>query len=182
MVKAAWWMDLARTPLGIDGFKQPFVVHFAGCGMYTAPPGTPNMGFGDLAFRPVQPSWSFVWCFTGEAKQQLRLERERAGVVVDYAAFESLCFRQWTGYDPPPAIEYLKSSGNALIPDQWHVEATTVTPRLDVFTVTVIRPYRKGEALGDAVSVSREGERVIVQAAGKRVVLRAGAVFVRVTR
>jgi hypothetical protein len=393
MVKTTWWMDLARTALGIDGFRKPFFTHFAEYGMYTAPPGSPNMGFGDLAFRPVQPSWSFVWYFTRaaknqywawwaqqwnirnesdepvlgflwgamgkvepkeptalpssrvfhgigvailnstlldaadnvqvrlksspmgrrshghdphnsftlnaygeallmnnvyrdlhgsefhrgwvyntraqnallvdgegqppaapqgfgrivhekfapefdyvageaaaayqgrlkkflrhvvlvkpdlvivadeieavrpstfqwmlhgavefsakEAKQQLRLERERAGVVVEYAAFEPLRFRQWTGYDPPPDTEYLKSVGNAQIPEQWHVEAATVTPRQEVFTVAVIRPYRKDAAPQRAVSVLREGAKVIVLAAGKQVELRGGADFVQVTR
>jgi hypothetical protein len=51
-----------------------------------------------------------------------------------------------------------------------------------VFTVAVIRPYRKDAAPQRAVSVLREGAKVIVLAAGKRVELRGGADFVQVTR
>lgn len=68
MVKTTWWMHLARTSLGIDPFKKPFFTHFADYGLYTAPPGSPEMGFGDLAHRPPSPGWAFVHYFVRDLK------------------------------------------------------------------------------------------------------------------
>ena len=63
MVKVTWWMDLAQKALGIDGFKKPFFAHIGDYALYTAPPGSPEMGFGDLSFRPPSSGWSFVRFF-----------------------------------------------------------------------------------------------------------------------
>jgi uncharacterized protein DUF4962/heparinase II/III-like protein len=63
MSKAAWWVDFAQTSLGIDSFKKPFFAHFADYAMYSAPPGSREMGFGDLAHRPPGPGWSFLHFF-----------------------------------------------------------------------------------------------------------------------
>ena len=63
MVKVTWWMDLAQKSLGIDGFKKPFFAHVGDYALYTAPPGSPEMGFGDLSFRPPSSGWSFVRFF-----------------------------------------------------------------------------------------------------------------------
>ncbi|MBI4891775.1 MAG: DUF4962 domain-containing protein [Acidobacteria bacterium] len=60
MVKTTWWMNLARTSLGLDPFKKPFFAHFADYALYSAPPGSPEMGFGDLSSRPPSPGWAFV--------------------------------------------------------------------------------------------------------------------------
>jgi len=60
MSKAAWWVDIAETALGIDSFKKPFFANFGDYALYAAPPGTPDMGFGDLANRPVSGGWSFM--------------------------------------------------------------------------------------------------------------------------
>lgn len=60
MSKAAWWMDFSKSALGIDGFKKPFFAHFADYPLYTAPPGTPDMGFGDLSSGRPGRSWSFM--------------------------------------------------------------------------------------------------------------------------
>ncbi len=60
MSKAAWWMDLAHNALGIDGFKKPFFAHFGDYALYAAPPGTPDLGFGDLSHRPPSAGWSFM--------------------------------------------------------------------------------------------------------------------------
>lgn len=63
MVKTTWWMHLARTSLGLDPFKKPFFAHFADYALYTAPPGSPEMGFGDLSHRPPSATWSFLHYF-----------------------------------------------------------------------------------------------------------------------
>jgi hypothetical protein len=48
------WMELLPQALGIDGFKKPYFAHACDYLLYTAPPGSPNMGFGDYSFH--QPS------------------------------------------------------------------------------------------------------------------------------
>lgn len=63
MSKASWWMEAARTALGIDGFRKPFFKHFGDYALYSAPPGSPDMGFGDLAYRPPSAGWSFMHYF-----------------------------------------------------------------------------------------------------------------------
>jgi hypothetical protein len=60
MSKAVWWMEIARTALGIDGFKKPFFANFGDYAMYSAPPGSPDLGIGDLAFRAPGSGWSFM--------------------------------------------------------------------------------------------------------------------------
>lgn len=52
MSKAVWWLQAAQSALQIDGLKKPFFAHVGDYPMYIAPPGSPNMGFGDLSFRP----------------------------------------------------------------------------------------------------------------------------------
>lgn len=63
MSKAVWWMEIARTALGIDGFKKPFFANFGDYAMYSAPPGSPDLGIGDLAFRAPGAGWSFMHYF-----------------------------------------------------------------------------------------------------------------------
>jgi hypothetical protein len=97
--------------------------------------------------------------------QQLRLERPRAGVLIDYINSEPLSIRQWDGYDPPPG------SGNAAnvarqFPNQWHVEAATKTPAASAFVVAVLRPYRQGQAPGGNVR-HESGALVIPTARGE---------------
>jgi hypothetical protein len=60
MSKAAWWLDIAQSALGIDGFRKPFFAHFLDYAMYSAPPGTPNLGLGDLSHGPPSRGWSFL--------------------------------------------------------------------------------------------------------------------------
>ncbi|MEN6497872.1 MAG: DUF4962 domain-containing protein [Thermoguttaceae bacterium] len=54
--KAVWWLQVAKSALGIDGLKKPFFAHVGDYPMYIAPPGSPNSGFGDLAFNPPSKS------------------------------------------------------------------------------------------------------------------------------
>lgn len=57
MSKAVTWLQFANSALGIDGFKKPFFAQVGDYPLYVAPPGSPNMGFGDLSFRPPPQSW-----------------------------------------------------------------------------------------------------------------------------
>ena len=50
--KMPWWLETMRTSLQIDGFQKPFFAHFGDYPLYVTPPGSPNSGFGDLAYRP----------------------------------------------------------------------------------------------------------------------------------
>ena len=63
MSKIAWWMEVARVALGIDGFKKPFFAHFGDYALYSAPPGSPDLGFGDLSHSPPGRGWSFMHYF-----------------------------------------------------------------------------------------------------------------------
>jgi hypothetical protein len=51
--KIVWWLDVAETALGIDGRRKPFFSQVGDFPLYVAPPGTPNIGFGDLSYRPM---------------------------------------------------------------------------------------------------------------------------------
>lgn len=111
-----------------------------------------------VAFKPS----TFQWMLHGlsefvvdEQSQTLILERERAGLIVNYIAPEPLRFRQWSGYEPMPDIAYM---GGRTFPTQWHVEASTVTPREQAFVLTVLRPYRKGERIEKPITVVRKDE------------------------
>lgn len=393
MSKAAWWMDLAKNPLGIDPFRKPFFRHFGDYALYSAPPGSPDLGLGDLAFRPPSSGWSFLhfyarrmrsgrlawwldqwripqaseepvlgflwgadapvspqppselppskvfqgtgvailnttllrsadnvqvrfksspmgrvshghephnsftlngygvpllvnnvyrdlygtpfhkdwvwstraqnavlvngegqkvrsadvggrivrwqfapgfdyvegdatpayegrltrvlrhvlfvkpglivlvdeleapapatfqWMLHGQvefsadqAAQRLVLQRPEAGVVVDYVAEQPLQFRQWTGYTPEPDHRYLKSINSPGIPPQWHVEAASRQPAARATTLTVLRPYRGGQAPAADLAVLREPGRLRISAGELSLLFpAAGRVFAEAT-
>jgi hypothetical protein len=111
---------------------------------------------------------TFQFMLHGQGKfevngQQLRLDRPKAGVLVDYISPEPLSIRQWDGYDPPPG------SGNAAnvareFPNQWHIEAATRTPTAKAFVVAVLRPYRKGQPVTNPIR--REPSGLMIPTAG----------------
>ncbi|MDD8014931.1 MAG: DUF4962 domain-containing protein [Acidobacteriota bacterium] len=99
---------------------------------------------------------TFQWMLHGQAPfevlgpaQRLVLEREKAGVVVDYISERPLHMRQWTGYKPDPDYAYLASIKSPGFPPQWHVEASSVETTASTFTLTVLRPYKTGAAPGE---------------------------------
>ncbi len=51
--KTVWWLQVAKSALGIDGLKKPFFAQVGDYPLYVAPPNSPNAGFGDLSSRPV---------------------------------------------------------------------------------------------------------------------------------
>ncbi|MBI5766984.1 MAG: DUF4962 domain-containing protein [Verrucomicrobia bacterium] len=53
--KTVWWLQIAKSALGIDGLKKPFFAQVGDYPLYLAPPHSPNAGFGDLSFRPFTP-------------------------------------------------------------------------------------------------------------------------------
>ncbi len=52
MGKVVWWLQAAQSALQIDGLKKPFFAQVGDFPLYVAPPGSPNMGFGDLSHQP----------------------------------------------------------------------------------------------------------------------------------
>ncbi|MCP5515868.1 MAG: DUF4962 domain-containing protein [Verrucomicrobiales bacterium] len=66
--KAVWWLQFADNALGIDGLKKPYFAHVADFPLYIAPPNSPNMGFGDLSYRPPSASWGGFMEFLVRAK------------------------------------------------------------------------------------------------------------------
>lgn len=60
LTKTVWWTEVADKALGIDSFRKPFFAHVGDYPLYVAPPGSPDMGFGDLSYRPPSSSWGFV--------------------------------------------------------------------------------------------------------------------------
>ncbi len=67
MSKVICWTDAAEKALGIQSFTKPFFSHAGDYALYTAPPGSPDMGFGDLSYRPPSRSWSFIREFARRA-------------------------------------------------------------------------------------------------------------------
>jgi hypothetical protein len=57
IAKDVWWLQVARSALGIDGFKKPFFAQVGDYPLYIAPPGSPNCGIGDLSNRTPSPGW-----------------------------------------------------------------------------------------------------------------------------
>ena len=55
MSKIVWWLQVSRSALQIDGFKKPFFAQVGDFPLYVAPPGSPNMGFGDLSYLTPAP-------------------------------------------------------------------------------------------------------------------------------
>jgi hypothetical protein len=104
-----------------------------------------------------------------EPSQMLTLQRERAGLFVHYIAPEPLRFEQWSGYEPSPDIDFM---GGRTFPTQWHVEASTTTPREQVFVLTVLRPYRIGESLEKSITVEQNETAILIRVpcAGKRII------------
>jgi len=127
--------------------------------------------FVDEAESPAPTT--FQWMLHGqkpfdveESAQRLRLERDKAGVEVVYAASRPLKLRQWTGYDPPPDYRYLNSIKSPGIPEQWHVEAASTEPEAAIFTLTIARVYRPGQVPAEPVRVERRGNLISVRAGG----------------
>jgi hypothetical protein len=51
--KVVWWLQVAKSALGLDGMKKPFFAQVGDYPLYLAPPHSPNAGFGDLSTRQI---------------------------------------------------------------------------------------------------------------------------------
>ena len=73
------WLQVAGSALRLDGMRKPFFARVGDYPLYVAPPHSPNMGFGDLSFRPPGGSWG------GFIEYFIRAEGERpAGTHAPY--------------------------------------------------------------------------------------------------
>ena len=97
-----------------------------------------------------------------ESSRQLRLDRDGVGVVVDYVAAQPLRLRQWTGYDPAPDLEYLRSVNSRPPPPQWHVEAATPENSAEAFTVTVLRVFKGGQSAKPPLRSERTPSKLLI--------------------
>ena len=80
MSKTVTWLQFANTALQIDGFKKPFFAQVGDYPLYVAPPGSPNMGFGDLSFRPPPQSWGgFIDYFLRAGSGKSKSDNSHAG-------------------------------------------------------------------------------------------------------
>ncbi|MCX7643484.1 MAG: hypothetical protein N2116_06725, partial [Armatimonadetes bacterium] len=53
--------------------------------------------------------------------------------------------------------------GGRTFPTQWHLEASTTTERERIFTLTVLRPYRKGEKLEITLAVEQNETAILLK-------------------
>lgn len=119
--------------------------------------------------RAPQPS-TYQWMLhalqpfeVDESAQRLLLDRGKAGVEVTYVAPQPLRFRQWTGYEPEPDWEYLRSVHRPPIPPQWHVEAGSQAPAREMTTLAVLRVFGAGGRPLSPVTAQRHGESVTLE-------------------
>lgn len=79
MGKVVTWLQVANSALQIDGFKKPFFAQVGDYPLYIAPPGSPNMGFGDLSYRPPSQGWGgFIECFLRAGNPSARNSRRES--------------------------------------------------------------------------------------------------------
>lgn len=99
MSKVVTWLQVANSALQIDGFKKSFFAQVGDYPLYVAPPGSPNMGFGDLSYRPPPQNWGGFMGYFLRAGQGVRSSAFRqsgteppAGRTPNGAG----CWRWWT--------------------------------------------------------------------------------------
>jgi len=124
MSKAVTWLQVADSALQIDGFKKPFFSQVVDYPLYVAPPGSPNMGFGDLSYRPPPQSWG------GFIEYFLRAGRSHDGPENDHAGYWRWWTQQWrmSGQDGLMGFLY-----NASLPPLPPAKAPTDLPPSKVF-------------------------------------------------
>ncbi len=70
MSKIVWWTEVAEKALGIDAFRKPFFSRAGDYALYTAPPNSPNMGFGDLSYGRPSAGWRFAAYFAHKMRNR----------------------------------------------------------------------------------------------------------------
>ncbi|MCW5553693.1 MAG: DUF4962 domain-containing protein [Verrucomicrobiae bacterium] len=124
MNKAVTWLQFANTALGIDGFKKPFFSQVGDYPLYVAPPGSPNMGFSDLSFRPPPQSWG------GFIEYFLRAGSGNAGADKSHAGYWRWWTQQWQMRGEGGLMGFLY---NASLPPLPPAKAPTDLPPSKIF-------------------------------------------------
>jgi hypothetical protein len=114
-----------------------------------------------------------------EAGMQAVVDREKAGVVIQYASQHPLRLRQWTGYDPAPDKQYLDSVRNAGIPEQWHLEAATQQAAQSMTVATILRVFEGKQRPEGQASTRREGDAIVYAIGDASVAVRERGATVR---
>lgn len=103
---------------------------------------TPFVVIYDELVAPAPANFQFMlhglaaFAVDGE-RARLRVEQPKAGLEAAYLSPVPLAFAQTDGFVPKPTREF---------PDHWHVEAGTKERRRELGMVTVLVPYRAGQA------------------------------------
>ncbi len=124
MNKAVTWLQFANSALGIDGFKKPFFAQVGDYPLYVAPPGSPNMGFSDLSFRPPPQSWG------GFIEYFLRAGSGNAGEDRSHAGYWRWWTQQWQMRGEGGLMGFLY---NASLPPLPPAKAPTDLPPSKIF-------------------------------------------------
>jgi hypothetical protein len=124
MSKAVTWLQVAQSALQIDGFKKPFFSQVGDYPLYIAPPGSPNMGFGDLSFRPPPQSWG------GFLEYFLRAGSNESASVNGHAGYWRWWTQQWQMRGEDGLMGFLY---NANLPPLPAAKAPTDLPPSRVF-------------------------------------------------
>lgn len=124
MNKAVTWLQFANSTLGIDGFKKPFFAQVGDYPLYVAPPGSPNMGFSDLSFRPPPQSWG------GFIEYFLRAGSGNAGADESHAGYWRWWTQQWQMRGEGGLMGFLY---NASLPPLPPAKAPTDLPPSKIF-------------------------------------------------
>lgn len=98
--RVTWWLDVARSALGIEGTEKPYYSRIGDYGLYIVPPGAPQSGFGD--FSETAPTRS-------------------VGTLVNYFAdarrnpYWKWYAEQWKGTDSSGVIGFLRAARQAKV-------------------------------------------------------------------
>jgi hypothetical protein len=103
MGKVVGWLLVAQAALGIDGFKKPFFAQVGDFPLYVAPPGSPNMGFGDLSNNRPSSGWGGFMDFFQRA-----MARRPGGSRAGYWRWWS---EQWNMKPPGGVLGFLYEAG-----------------------------------------------------------------------
>lgn len=125
--KTVTWMQVAQSALQIDSFKKPFFAQVGDYPLYVAPPGAPNMGFGDLSFRPPPTGWGgFMEYFLRAGSDAFTSEDEKS----NRAGYWRWWTQQWKMRDETGWMGFLYSANLPALPP---VKAPTDLPSSKVF-------------------------------------------------
>ena len=166
MSKFVWWSELAEHTLRIDCFRKPYFAHVGDYAIYTAPPGSPDMGFGDLSYRPPSSRWSFVPYFAAKTKNAvLAWWAKEWGMRLE--ATEPLLRVLWARLEPPqprppvdlPPGKLFRGTGVAVLNTTLRAAANNVQIR---FKASPMGRQSHGHDPHNAFTLNAYGDQLLV--------------------